>query len=501
MQSFARWTITGLFFAYGVANAQFGREATWMTAGRDAQRTSWVKSDLSITIDTVPEFQYLWKVQLGNSKAAAGEPMVMDRYIGYRGFRSLAFMEDGGGGMYAVDTDLNRIEWQKHFASIEQVSSSNCDGELTGTVTLPTNAAFPVSLGGRIGRGEPAKSDVGEPFEGAVTIKTPPAPPFRFPAPTVRPGAQRSRPPIVIYSVTGDGMLHTMYVSNGEEPEPAVRFLPAGSNLRGFIVLDDVAYAVAGKKCEAPDEVVAMNLSTKDTLSWRPDGATIAGLEGIAFGPDGTLYAGTGKGNSTYASSVVALDPTTLKPKDWFSATGADFASTPIVFQYKNKVVVAAATKNGGIYVLDAKSLGGADHQTAMAKAEGKNVKPVALAVWEDARLTHWLLASNEDSHGGITAWKVTDDEHGAPVLEQGWISSSISKPSTPLIINGVVFAASRGQGKSTVYAMDAATGQELWSSKGSVESPIEALSGGGGHVFATTSDGALYAFGFPMEH
>ncbi len=232
-------------FTAGVANAQFGREGTWMTTGGNVQRSSWVRTDAKITKASLPSgFQFLWKTKLGSRDLT--QPLIMDRYIGYQGFRSFAFM-GSADGVYAVDTDLNRIEWQKRISSpSEQTASSSCAVAMSANLTLPTTAEFPTSIPafGGFGRGGAAKSGVGEPYEGAVTLKNVP-PPRPIPAAFF----QRVRSPIVLYSLTSDGMFHTMYVSNGEEPEPPVKFLPPNAGARGLIVVNRVAYAATGQDC------------------------------------------------------------------------------------------------------------------------------------------------------------------------------------------------------------------------------------------------------------
>lgn len=516
MQSVVRCGLNWLAcvsLAAGVANAQFGREAVWMTAGSNAQRSSWVRSDAAIARDKIaPDFQFLWRAQLDKpGYGAPTEPIVMERYIGYRGFRSLAFTGSVADSVYAVDTDLNRIEWQKHIAvSNQQQSVSNCAASMGASVTLPTGTEFPSGLasGGGFGRGGVAKSGVGEPYQGAVTLAPAAAAVTRVPA-FPRPARPRVREPIVLYTLTSDGMLHALYVSNGEEWGQPVKFVPPTTAVHGLIIVQHVAYAVAGQNCSAPDAVFALDLETKEVASWTADGAVIGGSEGAAFGPDGTLYVATGKGSSTYASSVVALDGKTLKVKDWYTVPGAEFTSTPVIFQYRNKVLLAAATKDGGLHLLNAASLGGADHQTPTAKTAesvvGKAFNPGALALWQDARFTHWLLASTD---AGVAAWKIVDDEHGVPALERGWVSKDITSPMPPLIVNGVAFTASSGRvtnnrhaPPSVLYALDAGTGQQLWNSKETISSSAAAISAGAGRVYVTAHDGALYAFGFPMEH
>ena len=76
----------------GVARAQRGGGGDWMTAGNDAQRSGWVRSDPKISRESMqkPGFSFLWKVKLGDARGLNSlTPVItMDRYIGYRGFRT-----------------------------------------------------------------------------------------------------------------------------------------------------------------------------------------------------------------------------------------------------------------------------------------------------------------------------------------------------------------------------------------------------------------------------
>jgi hypothetical protein len=235
-------------------------------------------------------------------------------------------------------------------------------------------------------------------------------------------------------------------------------------------------------------------------MSWEEPGVRVVGSKGAAIGPDGTLYVATAPGSSTYSSAVVAIDSKTLKPKDWFSVSGHEFVSSPLIFQYRNQVVVAEVTKAGEIYLLNTESLGGQDHKTPLCKSSGSEaaIDSDSLASWQDARMTRWLLAPTGSNR--VTAWKIVDDQPGKPQLAPGWKSETISAPTAPFIINGVAFVATK-TGPSTLYALDGATGKQLWKSGGEITSPAAALSGAGGQVYVTTNEGTLYAFGFPMEH
>jgi len=110
---------------------------------------------------------------------------------------------------------------------------------------------------------------------------------------------------------------------------------------------------------------------------------------------------------------------------------------------------------------------------------------------------------------GAIAAFTLVD-QNDVPTLQPQWISRDLATPVTPVAVNGVVFvlasgeAAARGQ-KSTpavLYALDAATGKELWTSGSTITASARAVgpSSGDSQVYVVTTDGTLYTFGMPME-
>jgi outer membrane protein assembly factor BamB len=494
-----------------LAQAQFGGGAgDFATSGGDAQRSSWIRSDAKISRETVqkPGFQYLWKIKLDNEPkqgTSLSEAALLTRYIGYRGFRSLGFTGGSADKVFAMDTDLGRLEWQKTLAS----SASPCG--MTSNLARPVSAAFPAGFGGRGGgggRGGPAKSGVGEPGEGSVILKeiaaraggdnpgggrragnnTGRGAPGAPGAPGFPGGGGRIRMPNYVHAVSSDGMFHSMYVSNGEEPEPPVRFVPANAGVLGLIVVDNVAYAVTGGNCGGANAVWALDIATKQVTNWQSTGGAVTGHAGVAMGPDGTLYLATANGE------LAALEPKTLKLKDVYKA-GVGFSSSPVVLQKGDGALIAVAAKDGQIHLLDAAKLGG-----AVAKSAASGGAPDALATWQDAAGTRYLLAAGTTS---IIALKVTDGA-GAPAIENAW-TREMSAPLTPLVINGVVFTGSRGSRSSpaVLYALDGSTGNPLWNSAKTITSYISSggISGGGSQVYLGTHDATIYAFGFPIEH
>lgn len=452
----------------------------WSTIGNDAQRSAWVRTDPKISAASMqkPGFQFMWKSKPGSDALSA--PSLMDRYIGYRGFRSYAFVGGAANNVYVYDSDLYRVEWKKHFPVT--AGAGVCGGGMTASVARDVSSQLPVVGGGRGGggggRGGPAKSGVGAAGEGAVTIATamanqqpqnqnagrgggrgtinPAAPP--------RPG----RMPSFLRVLSGDGAFHNMYISNGEEPEAPVKFLPGKADASDLIVVDNVAYVVTSGNCSGvADGVWALDLATKTVASWS--GAAI----GTAFGPDGVVFVSTSTGD------VVALEAKTLAKKSSFSA-GQPLVSSPVVFDTKSGLRVAVTAKDGSVHVLDAASLAKVASSPAASGAG-------AMAAWTDAAGTNWILS-------GSAALKFNGSS-----LESGW-KAGMASPVASAVVNGVVFLASG----NTLSAVDAATGKQVFTSGSTIASPISKISGlaaGGSAVYLGTQDGTLYVFGFPIEH
>jgi outer membrane protein assembly factor BamB len=128
-------------------------------------------------------------------------------------------------------------------------------------------------------------------------------------------------------------------------------------------------------------------------------------------------------------------------------------------------------------------------------------------------------LGNGEVKNGAIVAFQVVE-ENSAPTLRPAWVSRDMVSPLPPVIVNGVVFALSSGEFRSSdpqltaaqraqrsspavLYALDAGTGKELWNSGSAITSFVHSgsLAAGGGRVYVGGYDGTQYAFGFPMEH
>lgn len=587
-----RWIpVVAIVAAAGVASdlllqAQGRGSVEWTTSGLDAQRTAWLRSDARLTKDAVQkgEVEFLWKATFENQNRQLNsltEPIILDRLIGFRGFKALAFLGGSEDRLFAIDTDLGKPYWTTHLnysadTGGQPPSSWACPGGLIATPSRRTSLAPPAGRGGGGGgaRGGRSGSAVGEPGRGAAVLSQTPqgrgggrqgrgdavapagpvAPPAVPTSPAVAPVSFGGVDPI--YAMATDGFLHTIRASNGSDAVPPVPFIPPSAKPASLLYVDGIVYTSTSGECgAAPNAVWALDLSAKErkVSTWKTGGAGVAGSSGPALGTEGTLYVAVGPDRRTAVSparqgtgvsnSVVALDRKTLERKDWFTAEGADFNASPAVIRHKDKDLVVVTGDDGRLYLLDGASLGGADHKTPLYVTEKYTAAGAgtALATWEEDGGTRWIVTTSAGSGssapagraaggrgsaaagsqpgGYLIAFKLVD-QNGKLSLERGWTSRPLVAPLAPIVVNGIVFAASSGEHKgapgaqltapqraqrsvpAVLYALDPASGKELWSSGKTITSFARAgLSAGAGQVYLVTYDNTLYAFGIPMEH
>jgi len=496
----------------------------WTTTSSDAQRTAWVKTDPRISKESFqkPGFQLLWKNKLENQPRqleSLTQPMLLSNIISYKGFKALAFVGGSSDNVYSIDYDLNKIFWKRHLNAMPAGAGTiACPGAMT-TITraTPLGQTTPPA-----GRGGPA-----------------PVPP-----PGGGGGGGGRGGNTNVYAISSGGLLHTLNPQTGDDMTPPVKLLPPNAKAVGAVLIDTTMYVATRDGCgTAANGVYAMDLGSdaKTTTHWESNGGSVAGSAGITFGTDGNIYVATDGGGpgSNDANAIVALDPKTLAARDWFSPGSTPFTTSPVAFNYKGKDLIVAANADGRLYVLDAGSLGGADHRTPLSKtapysAGAGEFAAGALATSENADGSRWVFAAaagppgagtaigssnGQVTNGAIVAYKLVD-QNGTPGLQTVWTSRDLSSPAPPTVVNGVVFAISTGEyrsvdaqltaaqraqrGKAAVlYALDAASGKELWSSGTTISSFVRGVgpSAGDGQVYVVTYDGTVYAFGIPLEH
>jgi len=335
------------------------------------------------------------------------------------------------------------------------------------------------------------------------------------------PGGGRGAAPV--YAIASDGVLRTLGRDYGKQIQQPLPFLTAGAHVNDLSVIDGVAYALTSGNCAGVANglwsftvgTAAPALASVKLNGGNPVGAPAYGTNGLAY----VAIANGTAGPDGYANAIVAIDIKSMTVADSFTQPGADFTSTPVLFKLKDRDLVAAATRDGRIFLLDAASLGGADHSTPLAIVASVSPRGVTdLATWEEGGApasppaappatapaptptpptpgVRWILAT---TNTGIAALKV-DDANGSITAQPVW-TGPVASPSAAVVVNGVVFVAARAP-RGVIHALDGLTGKSLWTSGTTltgavIGSPWTSL----GQVHVATSDGTVWAFGFPME-
>ncbi|MDQ6663238.1 MAG: PQQ-binding-like beta-propeller repeat protein [Acidobacteriota bacterium] len=481
----------------GLADAQ-GRPIDWPNYGGDAQRTGWEKSDSRITKENVKDFRLVLKQKLDNGRGgpySLTPPVVIGNLISYRGFKELAFVAGSSGKLWALDADLERIFWEKQVGLPSQGSKAACSDRVTAipALTPPLNFAA--------GRPRPAAGS------------TPASPPGRV-------GGTAFGAPRPVFVLAADGKIHQLSSSTGKDEFPPLDFLPANARASSLTLHDGVLYTTTGSECGAAAGVWAIALDQPDPkpVSYLLKEAKTGALGGFALGADGTVFVQTKAGDM---GTLVSLRAKDLKLRQSFTAPvdASGGLATPVVFAWKGREMVVSSGKNGSLYLLDGETLGGDDHKTALYQTAPLSSGGVwgGLSSWQDSDGTRWVLAplwgalnsdlkslltSGDAPNGSIAAFKV-EEQQGKPALTPVWVSRDMTSPEPPVITSGVVFALSAGaRAHAILYALDAVTGKEMYSTADQVTAPgnLTGLTVANGRVYFTTSDGTLYAFGVFLE-
>jgi outer membrane protein assembly factor BamB len=325
-------------------------------------------------------------------------------------------------------------------------------------------------------------------------------------------------------------MLHAVALASAKDTYKPAPFIPAGARATDLLAVNDMLYTSTTGKCGgSTDAVYAMDLANeaRPVVSYKTTGSPV-GV--VAVTTDGSLVVAVTNG-------LVTLDPKTLAVKQSFTDSGTTFTTGPVVLAQGSKNLIAAGTADGRIVLFDttlaaplasvkvgaeADAAFGADalaffqeysappadapaaQAAAQPPAAGRGFGGAAAGVPMTPG-QGWLLATTRKA---IAAFKI--DFSDKPSLTPAWTSRALASPAAPLVVNNVVFAVSSGKpaaasgagSAAALYALDARTGKEIWSSGTTLKSymPGRALWASNSQVYVGGNDGAVYAFGFALE-
>src|SRR6185369_8853431 len=157
--------------------------------------------------------------------------------------------------------------------------------------------------------------------------------------------------------------------------------------------------------------------------------------------------------------AIVAVSPPDAKLKDYYAPSNAawlwkmdqDMQVTPTIFNYKGRELMAGASKECRLYLMDTKSIGGGDHRTPLYRTPWMCNEEVnfaaagvwgSLANWQDSKGTQYVLTPfwgpvhpdfkaplsyGPVVHGAVVTFKV-EDVAGKTVLTPVWMSRDMDQ-------------------------------------------------------------------------
>jgi outer membrane protein assembly factor BamB len=496
-------------FTHCVSAGNLFAQSDWTTWGYDQERSGWNKAETTLTKDNVSRLDLKWTAQLSTPPShmvlsTLTAPLVVTAATP-QGPKVFVIVVGSDDTVFAINSDTGKVAWRRNFSSTltpKHAATWLCSNTQNATPVIDKAAG-------------------------------------------------------IIYLNTADGKIRGLNILDGEDRIPATSYIPEFARNWSFNLIDNIVYTSMGRGCnDVIAQVDAMDLSDpgRHVSTFFTGAARIGGAWGrgsMVRGPRG-LYAQTADGaydpaTGKFGNTVMVFNPKDLRlvdsftPNNWqyLNAKDLDYGSAnPIVFAFQKWSLVASVGKESVMYLLDASNLGGADHHTPLYQSPrwgndeefsyGRGIWG-AISTWEDATGSRWILMPmwgppakdapafkltyGDANEGSVMAFQVVLD-NDKPGLVPVWRSRDMHVPDPPIVANGVVYALQTGENttqkgstaeqRSTpvtnaiLYAYDAATGKELYSSKDIIKSwthfsePVVA----NGSVYISTWDARVYAFG-----
>ncbi|MGF6604181.1 outer membrane protein assembly factor BamB [Paraburkholderia sp. GAS448] len=453
----------------GAAVAPSFTATDWPTFGMNAQRTGNNPVETVLATSNVASLRTHWTTDLGGPiltqpTLAAG--------VNINGvLTDVVYAATLQGDMFALNASTGAIIWQQHVAPV-----------------LTTCHDFAAS-GGHIG------------FIGTPTI-------------------DRTRNQL--YIVSGDGFLHAYNLATGADLPALHVAIPDAVNISRTFVYGSPTlsgtslYAATASACDFTPyhgQVVRVSIPDGAILQrWYPTGVSgpngggIWGPGGVSVVRGGTaVYALTGNAfatpeNVAFAEHVVKLTSslavTASNSQPAPTTNDADFGATATLFQRRGcPSMLAAFQKTGNLFIYNQATIPSGPLQTLNISHGPSSIGLPAY----DPVLRQLYIAVPRDSPTGF-------DKHGLVALAIGSTCSAsvawqqpvgknegASNPAiSPVVANGVVYYADGVA--SQVFAMDARSGQILWSTD---SLPVGERPTGGILTSPTVVNGQLFVAGF----
>ncbi len=420
----------------------------WLTFSYDPERTGWARGETTLTRENVGRLQLLWKYQTDaapgnvNRYSTMTDPVVAENVPTPDGPRKNVFVASAENNVYAISAEKGTLLWKRSYPNPEKppvAASGQCPNNLNATPVIDKQSG-------------------------------------------------------ILYFLPNDGKLRGVSLSNGEDRFPATVVVPPYSRNFSLNLVDGTIYTSTTRGCgNATSEVVGINVAHPDHpvshfyLSpgkasgvWGRGGIVRTPFGMLAQTADGAYDPASGRFGSTVVGltkQVRLIDSFTPANQEELDARDLELgSSSPVVFPFGNRTLVATAGKESKIYLLDAKNLGGADHRTPLYRSErwandamafGFNGMWSVMSTYVDAQGRRWLLAPMygpparntvglfKKSHGDVINGSLmaftVESRDGRPYLAPQWISGDLDLPGVAVIANGVIFTLANGDRGATL--------------------------------------------------
>jgi outer membrane protein assembly factor BamB len=502
------------------------------TAGVDNGRTGWIKDEKVFNTTNVQTMKLLWKTKLDSTPREMHnlfQPLIAERVTTPQGTREMAVVAGVSDDLFGIDVASGEVMWRKKFDSTYTPPAGGrgggtlCPGGQTAVPVLAPSSTrgkytiYAISWDGRLRQVNLADGkDV--------------APPEKFVPANGKPYALNLQNGVIYTaSAQGCGGVANSFYSFDLATRKASSFQPAGGGLWG-----------------------------RRGVAVSPEGVVYLGTGDAAYNPAtrslGNAIVGVKLGANKQLELVDFYAP---RNANWLFRRDLDMNVSPVLFDYQKRKFLVTSSKECRIWLLDRDALGGEDHRTTLYTTpllcnertafDGHGVWG-SLAAWQDARGTQWVLvpfwgpvastfkAPIEHSRpkgGGVAAYKL--EANGSNwQLTPAWLSRDMDLAEEILVANGIAFTYAAGEDatqidpdrawdepggghlggglnsssprripnsrRAALYALDAQTGKELWSSGDQITSwnHFSGLTVANGRVYLGTFDGMLYCFGVP---
>lgn len=420
----------------------------WLTFGYDQERTGWDRGETKITKASAPNLKLLWRIQTDaapnpvNVYSTMTDPVVAENVQTRDGKKKLVYVGSLDNTIYAIDSAKGTIYWEKKFPNPNPPPvnpSGSCPENMNATPVIDRDKG-------------------------------------------------------ILYFLPTDGKLRGIDLADGSERFPATDFVPPYSrNFSLNLVNGHIATGTARGCANAISQIAFIDVNSpehtvnrfftspgKGSGPWGRGGIVATPFGWVTQTADGAFDPAAGRwGNTVLSFSPQGVLTDSFTPPNEPEINARDFdlgSSSPVVFSYGNRTLVATAGKEGVIYLLDAKNLGGANHRTALytsprwsndAQEFGYNGMWSVMSTYVDSKGTRWLLAPfygppakdtvgqfprvhGTPVNGELMAFTV-EGPADHPTLKPQWMSDDLDLPGVAVVSNDVILILANGDRGATL--------------------------------------------------